>query len=782
MKKKTLNILEYDKILNKLKDLATTDEGKKICLNLMPSTDPVTIEKNLMLTSEAESIIYKHGTPHFTKTVGIIESLKKSSINSMLTTKEIVNIRYLLSNVNTLSSYLKEDDNYPNIKSIISMLIPLPKLISAFKYIHEDGIENEASNKLSDIRNKITISQESLRKILNDILSKNGDYLQESVITMRNGRYCIPVKSEYKNAIKGIIHDSSATGQTFFIEPLSVIDKNNQIDLLYSEEEHEIERILLELTELVNEHSQFIDINYKIISELDFIFAKGELSIYLNCTKPKINTNNRIYLNQARHPLIDKKIVVPISLHLDKNINQMIITGPNTGGKTVTLKTIGLLTIMAQSGLNIPTNENSEITIYENIFADIGDEQSIEQSLSTFSSHMTNIVSILNEFSADSLILFDELGAGTDPIEGAGLALAILDYLNENNVMTVATTHYSEIKYYATTTPGVINASCEFDINTLRPTYKLIVGVAGKSNAFEIAKKIGISEYIIDKAKNNIKDSDIKIEESLVDLDNQRLGAVKLLEEAQIKYKEAEELLELANEEKNKIQERKEKIINRANQEASRILENAKNIADEAIKEFNKIGKNTNIQELEKNRSKLTKGIKKTQSNKSISKQNDNEKIDISKIKIGSKVHVNSFNQDAVVKSLPDPKGYIFVNMGMMNVKVKIDDISKNKFDDNDSNTKVISKFTKKTSSAMTIKPEIKLLGYTGVDAISELDKYIDDCVIAGLNSIRIVHGKGSGKLRAQIHEYLRKHPSISSFDLAEYGQGDAGVTIANLK
>lgn len=781
--KKVLQTLEFNKIIELLMAKAITDAGKEICNNLKPSNNINHIRTNLNLTNDAEYLIYKKSSPTFSRTKDINNILRRSNMGSTLSPSELVNIRKLLQNVTSLSAYLDESDETDEIHRIFDQLVPLPKVLSSLKYVHEDGLEDDASENLHKIRVSIINANDNLRRILNDILNKNSAILQEHIITMRNGRYCIPIKSEYKQSFKGIVHDSSATGQTLFIEPIAVIDKNNEIDELLHKEAVEVERILTELTNVISENSDFIKINFDTISELDFIFAKGELSISLNCSKPLLNSAKRIVLKKARHPLIDSKSVVPIDLELDKTINQMIITGPNTGGKTVTLKTVGLFTLMAQSGLNLPAFDGCEISIYDNIYADIGDEQSIEQSLSTFSSHMTNIVDILKKVDENSLVLLDELGAGTDPIEGAALAMSILDYLNSKKIMTVATTHYSEIKYYASTTRGVINASCEFDINTLKPTYKLIVGVAGKSNAFSISKKLGIPEFIIDKAKSSITEKNIKLEDTLLDLDEQKRYIASSMENIKNKENEADILLSSITAEKDELNEKRQQILNKARQQATKILEDAKKFADEAIKNFNNKNKTYSINDLEDMRSKIGNKIKKNQSKNTIVKSISAKKLDISNIKIGELVHVNSYNQDGTVKTLPDNKGFLFIDIGMMTFKVKSSDLSYSKTPSLDEpKDKIITKFSGNKSRAMNISPEIKLIGFTSDEALNSLDKYIDECVLSGLNSIRIVHGKGSGKLRSVIHNYLKKHPSIESYNLAEYGQGDAGVTVAVLK
>lgn len=777
MNKKSFTSLEFNKILSILADIAYTEAGKKMCLNLLPSVDSKEINNNLLLTNEAESLIYKQSSPYFFSFNNIPELIERANIGAMLSPEELVNIKRLLQNVISLKNYTVDDDS-PLLKDIFNNLILLPHIVSALKYISVDGVEDDAAPELKEIRNKINNAHETLRHTLNDLLIKYSNYLQDSVITMRNGRYCIPVKTEYKNIVRGIIHDASSTGQTSFIEPLQVIEKNNYIDSLKRDEEKEVERILIEVSRKVSEESFSILSNYDLISYLDFIFAKGELSIKLNCSMPIINNDQRINLKKARHPLINKDSVIPINLYLDNSINQMIITGPNTGGKTVTLKTVGLLTLMAQSGLNIPAEEGSNIKIYNNIYVDIGDEQSIEQNLSTFSSHMSNIVKILNNIEENSLILFDELGSGTDPVEGAGLALAILQSLNNSSYFSLVTTHYSEIKYYASTTQGVINASCEFDVETLRPTYKLIVGISGKSNAFEISRKLGLSESIIENAAKNISNKNERVEDIILDLDAKKKEILRMYEEVRRKEEEASSILNFIKDEENNIKLKKEEILNKARLSASKILDNAKQIVDDAIKLSRQTSKNAGI--LENSRQKINKEIKNLQSTTRITTLSKVQRLDISKLKIGQSVHVNQYNQDGAIKTLPDSRGNLFVSIGFMEVKVNVKDISAS-----NSTPKIeknVTTVTKRQFSTISVKPEIKLIGYNSTDAVNELDKYIDNAVMSGLNTVRIIHGKGSGILRKVIHEYLKKNQSVSTYSLAEYGEGDAGVTVAHLK
>lgn len=774
---RSFKALEFNKIIDMLENLAITSGGKLLCENLSPSYDEKIITRNLDNTNLAETLIYKKSTPNFIRMKEILSILDRINLGASASFYELIQIKNLMENVKILKNYYQEEDEN-SLTYIFDNLVTIPKLVSKLRPIHEDFIDDDASNELFNIRKEILKSQENLRESLNSLISKYSTYLQDNIVTLKNDRYCLPVKNEFKNSIKGIVHASSSSGMTFFIEPISIIEKNNNIEELKSRETHEINRIIQEICSDIADNIDNIKNNYHVISELDFIFAKANLSINLRCSRAKINQKNKIYLKKARHPLIPREKVVPINIMLTENINQMIITGPNTGGKTVTLKTVGLLTLMTQSGLNIPCDEGSEITAYNNIYVDIGDEQSIEQNLSTFSSHMTNIIGILKNADENSLILLDELGAGTDPTEGEAIALSILNYLHSKNIMALATTHYSKIKYYAHTTHGVINASCEFDINTLSPTYKLMVGVAGKSNAFSIALRLGLSQKLIDSAKNSIENNSINIEEALIDIDQKKRYLNKVQESIRIKNLDIDKKLSNIKNLEQNLNDKKFSIIEKARCEATKIIEDAKSLADETIRDINK-GKNHNdISKLEAGRTKLRKKLNELNSSTTLKKKTNDIKLDKSKIKIGDKVHIISYGCDGTVSTNIDSKGFLFVTDGLMKYKVKFEDLtfSKNK---EESPTQASTYIPHRNQ---TISTEIKLLGFYGDDAIMELEKYIDDAVIAGLNSVRIVHGKGSGKLRKVIHEYLKKHPSVSSFELAEFGQGDAGVTIASLK
>ena len=629
---------------------------------------------------------------------------------------------------------------------------------------------------------------------MNTMLNNNTtrSYLQDGVITVRGGRYCLPVKAEYKNYVPGMVHDQSSSGSTLFIEPMSVVNLNNSLRELELQEAEEIEKILADLSNLVAEHTEEISQDFMILAELDFIFAKGELARKMNAVEPEFHTDGIIHLRAARHPLLDPKHVVPIDLTLGKDYNLLIVTGPNTGGKTVSLKTCGLLSLMGQAGLHIPTKDRSQLSIFDDVFADIGDEQSIEQSLSTFSSHMTNIVHILREVERSSghyLCLFDELCAGTDPKEGAALATAILSSLHERGVLTMATTHYSELKMYALSTPGVENACCEFSVETLSPTYHLLIGIPGKSNAFAISKKLGLSDDLIADAKTHVTEDDQNFEDLMVDLEQRRVSMMRDSEEIARQKREMENLQKKLKEREDRLNASKDKILRQANEDASHILQEAKQIADETIRDFNKYShSNPDIAKMEAKRAAVGKKLAASRKKASVAaKDNDkpkNHKVP-KNLRVGDPVKVLSMNINGTVYSLPNARGDLQVQMGIMRSKVNINDLIL--LEDNDTAAKTTGKKSRYTgndgfSKAATISPEINLLGLNGDEAVAKLDKYLDDAYVSHLKSVRVVHGKGTGALRKAVHQYLRKQKIIDEFHLAEFGEGDAGVTIVTFK
>ena len=783
---KSLKTLEYHKIIEKLSSYAGSEAARKMCADLKPMTDINSINDALTQTSDALSRIYAKGSVSFSGVTNIIDSIKRLEVGSTLNTHELLNISAVLTTAAAAKSHYEETND--SLTDYFNSLEPLTPLNTQIKncIISEEEISDDASGTLRDIRRQMRISADRIHTELNKILNSPStrSCLQDYVITMRQGRYCLPVKAEYKSQIAGMIHDQSATGSTIFIEPAAVVKLNNDIRELELKEQAEIERILAALSAEASAYTDELQSDYTILVTLDFIFAKAQLSKFYKCSCPIMNTDKYINIKKGRHPLIPAKTVVPIDIYLGKDFNLLIVTGPNTGGKTVSLKTVGLLTLMAQSGLHIPAMNHSQIAVFDNIFADIGDEQSIEQSLSTFSSHMTNTVSILKEADENSLILFDEIGAGTDPTEGAALAIAILSDLHNKDITTMATTHYSEIKVFALTTEGVENASCEFDVATLSPTYRLLIGVPGKSNAFAISGKLGLPDYIIEDAKKRLSEQDVSFEDLLTDLETSKRTIEKEQEEIARLKKEAEDLKAQAKQRQEKLDDQRDRILREANEKANAILREAKEIADKTIKDFRKFGKeNISASEMEKEREKLRKKIKDTASASAMKAQKPKKEHKASDFKLGESVKVLSMNLTGTVSSLPDAKGNLTVRMGILSSQVNISDLEIIEEVSPYAPKKMnrTSKGKIKMGKSLSVRPEINLLGRTVDEAVAELDKYLDDAILAHLNTVRVVHGKGTGALRKGIHEYLRRQKHVKSYHLAEFGEGDAGVTIVEL-
>jgi DNA mismatch repair protein MutS2 len=641
-------------------------------------------------------------------------------------------------------------------------------------------VSDDASSTLREIRRNIKISNDRIKEQLNSIIHSASyrNMLQDPVITIRNDRYCVPVKQEYKNAFSGMIHDQSATGATVFIEPMSVVNLNNRIAELLSNEKVEIERILALLSSKVAEYDDLLLSNQEILADLDFVFAKGELSISMKATEPIFNTKGYINIKKARHPLLNPETVVPTNIYIGKDFNTLLITGPNTGGKTVTLKTVGLFTLMGQSGLHISAFDNSQLTVFDEVFADIGDEQSIEQSLSTFSSHMTNIVKILDKITNNSLVLLDELGAGTDPTEGAALAISIIQYLHKIGVRTLVTTHYSELKLFALSTEGVENASCEFDVQTLRPTYRLLIGVPGKSNAFAISQRLGLPEFLIEDAKEVLSHEDVKFEDVITDLEINRKSLEK--EKAEEYRKEAERLRVEAQKQREKLNSQREKIIRKANEEARILISDAKDEADKVLKEIRKLQRIGNTKAIEEKRQSLKDKMSKVES-----KLSKNEKKNYNvpeKLVIGDKVKVHSLNQSGVVATLPDKNGNVTVKTGIMKVTVNIKDLSLDQSDSVIMATPKRFASSIKRKKASNVSAEIDLRGCLADEAIDLVDKYLDDAYLAGVSPVTIIHGKGTGALRKAVHTFLKTNAHVKSFRLGQYGEGESGVTVVELK
>ncbi len=791
MNNKALHTLEYDKIIEMLVNHASSPLGKIKCENLLPSIDLEEIELMQQQTHDALSRLYQKGNLSFGNVKDIGASLKRLEIGAALGIIELLQICGLLENASRVKTYGKrERDNIADdsLTAFFDTLEPLPILSGEIRrcIISEEEISDDASSTLKQIRRSMKITGERIHTQLADMVAGSArTYLQDAVITMRNGRYCIPVKSEYKSQIPGMIHDQSSTGSTFFIEPMAIVKLNNEIRDLELKEAAEIEKILANLSEQTAQHVEALQNNLKILVEMDFIFARAALAMDMNGSRPLFNTNGYINIRKGRHPLIPKKKVVPIDIHLGKDFHLLVVTGPNTGGKTVSLKTVGLLTLMGQAGLHIPALDRSELSVFEEVYADIGDEQSIEQSLSTFSSHMTNVVSFIEKADEKSLVLFDELGAGTDPTEGAALAIAILNHLHKQEIRTMATTHYSELKVYALSTPGVENASCEFNVETLRPTYRLLIGVPGKSNAFAISGKLGLPSYIIDEAKKQIDAQDESFEDVISTLEENRIVIEKeRLEIEQYKTEIATLKSQLEKKQEN-LDQRKAKILQEANEQAHAILREAKEYADQTMKNFNKFGKeNVSAKEMEAERQKLREKMSKIEKNISIKKETKSGNLKPTDLHLGDGVQVLSMNLKGTVSTLPDAKGFLFVQMGIMRSKIHISDLVLLQEDPviKAPNMQKTNTGKIKMSKSFSVGIEINLLGKTVDEAIAELDKYLDDAYLAHMPSVRVVHGKGTGALRKGVHQYLRSVKYVSSFRLGEMGEGDAGVTIVEFK
>ena len=789
MNYKSLTTLEYDKIIDRLVSFAASDKAKERLKKLVPMTDIHDINAALSETSDALSRVYAKGAVSFSGVHDVGASVKRLEIGSSLNTVELLHISSLLTAAARVKNYY--EDTTDSLTGYFHALEPLTPLNTEIKrcILSEDEISDDASANLRSIRRQKVLAAERIHTELNKMLNSSSvrNCLQDFVITSRSGRYCLPVKAEYKSQVPGMVHDQSATGSTLFIEPAAVVKLNNDIRELELKEQAEIEVILAELSAKASEFTDELLTDFQVLTTLDFIFAKAQMSKQYKCSCPVMNTNNYINIKKGRHPLIDPHKVVPIDIYLGKNFNLLIITGPNTGGKTVSLKTVGLLTLMAQSGLHIPALDHSELAVFDNVFADIGDEQSIEQSLSTFSSHMTNTVSILKEADAHSLILFDEIGAGTDPTEGAALAISILNDLHKRGITTMATTHYSEIKVYALTTDGVENACCEFDVESLRPTYRLLIGIPGKSNAFAISKKLGLPDYIIKDASARMDADDVQFEDLLSDLEHSRITIEKERAEINAYKQEIQQLKDELKTKSDRLDERRDKILRKANEEAAAILKDAKEYADQTIKTMNKHG--MTVKELEKQRSAIRDKMNKRQEKLSVqaAKPKAHKAHDISEFKVGTHVRVLSMNLIGTVTAPPSPKGEITVQIGSLSTKTKINNLEILVGYKDPEEAKKAPKGAGgsgkiKMSKAASISHEINLLGLTVDEAVAKLDKYLDDAYISRIPQVRIVHGKGTGALRNGVTAYLRGVPYIKSFRLGEIGEGDTGVTIVDFK
>ena len=836
MNQKALKTLEYTKIITQLESHAASPLGKSLCRDLVPSSDLEEVRTWQAQTTDAADRVRLKGTVSFSGLRDIGSSLKRLEIGSSLSISELLSISSVLTVTARAKAYGRQDipentftPRFPgqqppkqtaaeeyapdSLDPLFQALEPLTPVNNEIKrcILSEDEIADDASPGLSHVRRSLKACADRIHTQLNSILNSHRTYLQDAVITMRDGRYCLPVKSEYKSQVSGMVHDQSATGTTLFIEPMAIVKLNNEIRELEIQEQKEIEAVLASLSNQTAPHIEELQLDMELLAQLDFIFAKAALSHQYRCTAPIFNDKGYINIKDGRHPLLDQKKAVPINVWLGKDFDLLIVTGPNTGGKTVSLKTVGLFTLMGQAGLHIPAWEGSELAVFDNVFADIGDEQSIEQSLSTFSAHMTNTVRILSEADSRSLCLFDELGAGTDPTEGAALAIAMLSFLHNMKCRTMATTHYSELKVFALTTPGVENACCEFNVETLQPTYRLLIGVPGKSNAFAISKKLGLPDYIIEDAKNHLEAKDESFEDLLTSLENSRVTIEKEQEEIRSYKEEIAQLKSRLTRKEEHLDERKDKMIRNAAEEAQRILREAKETADQTIRQINKLAADSGVnKELEAQRTKLREQLKKTDDKLAVKTKGPSQPVSAKKLKIGDGVKVLSMNLKGTVSSLPDSTGNLFVQMGILRSKVNIrdielireDDISATLGDGSSRSYGAVSgtgtSKSKKTfsqakgshsgsgqikmSKSFSVSPEVNLIGMTTDEAVPAMEKYLDDAYLAHLPSVRVVHGRGTGALKTACHKRLKQLKYVKDFRLGEFGEGGTGVTIVTFK
>lgn len=795
MNEKALRILEYQKIISLLVDKASSVPGKELCSKLMPMTDLKKIEEAQQQTADAFTRLVKGGRIGFSGNKDISYSIRSLEIGSSLSAAELLKISASLACATKAKAFARserDEEINDSLQVYFNNLEPLTPLQNEINrcIISEEEIADDASSKLKHIRRSIAQTNDKIHSQLTNMVNTSyRTYLQDAVITMRNDRYCIPVKAEHKGNVPGMVHDQSATGSTLFIEPAAIVNLNNQLKQLAIEEQEEITVILATLSAEAGEHAQEIENNFRLLTKLDFIFARASLAIDMNASRPLFNTEHYINIRKGRHPLLDKKKVVPIDINLGKDFDLLIVTGPNTGGKTVSLKTVGLFTLMGQAGLHIPALDRSELSVFTQVYADIGDEQSIEQNLSTFSAHMTNTVSILESADENSLCLFDELGAGTDPTEGAALAIAILKHLHDRGIRTMATTHYSELKVFALTTSYVENACCEFDVETLRPTYRLLIGIPGKSNAFAISSKLGLSDDIINLAKEHISEEDESFEDLLSDLEASRKTIEAERKEIEQYKSEISTLKSKLEAKQERLDSQKDRILHDANEEARRILQEAKDVADETIRNFNKYNSNTSMKEMEQARTKVRDKISEKNKKLTVTEKQPTHKIlKPTQIKRGDMVKVVSMGLKGTISSAPDAKGDLFVQCGIMRTKVNIKDLVLINEDAMPAGNKSFKKQSGSNGSRIgmnktaTLSTEINLIGKTVDEAIAELDKYLDDAYLSHAPSVRIVHGKGTGALRAAVQRHLKYIPYVKSYHLGEFGEGDAGVTIAEFK
>ena len=789
MNQKALKTLEFDKIIHILTAHAASEGAKEMCRKLVPYDNINDVERAQRETADALRRVYRKGSVSFGGIRDIRGSLKRLEIGGILGMGELLQIMSLLETAGKIRQYGQreaDDTSRDSLDESFEFLDPVPTLASEIRrcILADDEMADDASSALLQIRRSMRQMNDKVHNTLNSMVNGSArSYLQDPVVTMRDGRYCLPVKAEHRSQVPGMIHDQSSTGSTLFIEPMAVIKLNNDFKELLMKEQQEIEKILSVLSEKAAAVTEILTEDYRILTALDFIFARAMMAKDMKATRPIFNTDRQIHIKDGRHPLLDPKKAVPITVRLGDDFDLLIITGPNTGGKTVSLKTVGLFTLMGQAGLHIPAFEGSRLAVFDQVYADIGDEQSIEQSLSTFSSHMTTIVSILKEVTLNSLVLFDELGAGTDPTEGAALATSILDHLHRQGIRAMATTHYSELKVYALATEGVENACCEFDVESLRPTYRLLIGIPGKSNAFAISSRLGLEDFLIEDAKKRINAQDVSFEDMMAELQDSR---VKLLNEQEeiTRYKsEIRTLRDALQKKQDRIDERKEKILSDASAQANAILQEAKDYADETMKNFHKFGKaSISVKDMEAERARLREKIKENDSRTAKAAPKPKKKLKAASLHIGDRVRVLSLNLEGTVSTLPNSKGDLFVQMGILRSQVNINDLEYIGEAENLQKGMTTGGGKLRMSKSAAVSTEINLIGMTVDEAIAHLDKYLDDAYLAHVPSVRVVHGKGTGALRTAVHQYLKRCKHVKSFRLGTFGEGDAGVTIAEFK
>ena len=792
MNRKAYQTLEFYKITEQLAGHAASAGGRKRCLDLVPMQKLSDITAAQTETADALSRVYRRGSLYLGGAKDVRPSLKRLEVGSSLNIMELLDLCTLLETAAKAKQYARQNDGREEepdtLDPLFSALEPCARLSQEIRrcILSEEEISDDASPALRSVRRSIRTANDRIHSTLSGMVNGSArTYLQDAVITQRNGRYCIPVKAEYRSQVPGMIHDQSSTGSTLFVEPMAVVRLNNDLKELYLKEQEEIEHVLEQLSQEAASCTESIAQDYEILTELDFIFAKANLAREMKATCPVFNEKRQILIKEGRHPLLDPSKVVPVTIRLGQEYDLLIVTGPNTGGKTVSLKTTGLLTLMGQAGLHIPAAQNSQLAVFDEVYADIGDEQSIEQSLSTFSSHMTNIIRILKEASLNSLVLFDELCAGTDPTEGAALAIAILSHLHKMGIRTMATTHYSELKVFALSASGVENACCEFDVETLSPTYRLLIGIPGKSNAFAISSKLGLPDFLIEDARGHLSEQSESFEDLLADLESSRRTIEQEQEEIREHKEEIRSLREALEKKQEKLDAQRDRILREANEQARKILQEAKDYADQTMKDFHKFGKaGISASEMEAERARLRERMKKTEKALSQPKeQKPRRALKPSDIHLGDTVRVLSLNLQGTVSSLPDAKGSLFVQMGILRSQVKLSDLElveeaviTSKQFQKSSTGKI------KMSKSASVSTEINLIGMTVDEALAHLDKYLDDAYLAHLPSVRIVHGKGTGALRKAVQGLLKRNKYVKSYRLGEFGEGDAGVTIATFK